>query len=94
MNTSNYTPVVGDWVLLQFGFDGKIFYIAQVLERGVMIGRPSWCVSSLVYMSNEEFQKSFMERIGASKRRWWWKFLPFRDVVCPFKKPKELLTFM
>lgn len=25
--------------------------------------------------------------LGRGKKKWWWKFLPWKDCICPFSKP-------
>ena len=89
MNTR--TPQVGDWYYIRYGFSPMLVYVSNVFDDGLIWGSPKWLVSSSEHMSISEFNENCVAFIGNTKVRWWWRFLPFRDIVCPFPKPKGLL---
>lgn len=87
---------VGDWINMQYGFDRQDWC---VLEKGcswVRLGKPSWLVSSAEIVTLDRLFESDRDMwfntggplyLGRGKKRWWWKFLPFRDCVFPYSKP-------
>lgn len=76
----------GDWFYLKYGSQPLLFYVLNVTESGVFASTPHWCVSSRAYFPSETMANA--QFAGVGRKRWWWGFLPFRDVVCPFTVPK------
>ena len=75
----------GDWILMKYGHSDSEFYVLETMGDNIKVGRAAWCVSSSMWLT--PYDKSNIKgRLGSTKSRWWWKFLPFKDIVCPFKK--------
>lgn len=79
----------GDWLLMDFAGRSK-FYVVDVIDDEVCLTKTTWLVSSGDwYPSKELFGPLYKARfIGTGKRKWYWRFLPWRDLVCPFYYPK------
>lgn len=76
---------VGDWFTIRFGFSDLDWYVLEVRGETVFLGQPKWLVSSSIRMERSKVEAG--EYLGPSRRRWWWRFVPFRDLVCPFCRP-------
>lgn len=71
------------------------------LAQRIWVTRKEWLVSAATGMRYAEIngddlaflrqygQADYFEPnpvyLGRTKKRWWWRFVPFRDLVCPFK---------
>lgn len=77
----------GDWLLMEYGFDKLLFYIldAHSSPKDILLGRKNWLVSSSIWIPRDEIN-SKATIIGSTERRWWRKFTPFKDLICPFKR--------
>lgn len=78
----------GDWIDLEFGFAVRPMYVLENDGAGITYGSPNWVVSSCEY--NEYKNMKRWRYLGRGQRRWWWRFLPWRDLVVPFSKPESL----
>jgi len=67
---------VGDWRLMEFGFDTHEWYVYRITEEKVQIGLKSWLVSSAMWVDKEDFIKK-SSPVGSGKFRWWWMLLHF-----------------
>lgn len=94
--------VPGDWIEMQYGYDRFDWYVLEKKPHGVMIGKPSWMVSAAELFTRDrlfdgcrlncdgelyESQTGPPVYLGRGKKKWWWKLLPFRGLICPFTKP-------
>lgn len=80
---------VGDWVLLEFGGTMRPFYVHGLTRDFVMFGRSSWLVSDYEAVSKADLQYNRkIDIIGHSKKKWYWRFLPWRNCVCPYYAPE------
>lgn len=78
---------VGQWWLMEYGFDTFEFYVYRTTKTKVQIGKNGWLVSSAMWMDRDEFQQRGATFIGQGKLRWWWPALPcINDLICPFTK--------
>ena len=88
-DAANKPLAVGDWVALEFGFVMRVFYVLRVSEGdGAWLGHPNWLASSAVFMPAARL--SAAERLGSGRARWWWRFMPWRELHVPFTKPRGL----
>jgi hypothetical protein len=86
------TLVPGDWIAMEYGFTNKLFYVHSVYPHGVCICTTSWCVSDMECHTFAALGKRGFMYIGRTKAKWYWRFLPFRDVICPYYAPRGLLA--
>lgn len=80
----------GDWVNMAYGYYRHDFYVLRVLQdKYVVLGKPTWCVDTTVIKSYEELNSDYYTPIfiGKGKEKWYWRFLPWRNVIVPFKYP-------
>ncbi len=77
----------GSWLMMEFGYHWRVFYILYVLGDNVILGSPNWLVSDATQISKTRLKGA--ELLGQGKQRWWWRFLPWRDLVCPFTRPAK-----
>lgn len=78
--------VPGTWILLSPGLiSDKPFYVLSVQDGGVFIGHTGWLVSDAVFVTWDYLKNITV--IGRGHRRWWWRFIPWRQLVSPFSKP-------
>jgi len=79
----------GDWINIGYGWERSDFYVTRSISGvGVHLSKPSWLVSSAIFLTDEALKAGHSPvYIGRSKLKWYWKLLPFRDLVCPFKRP-------
>lgn len=100
MNTSNTLSDLqpGDWVVMTYGsHDIYAFYVLGVAGDQVLLGKPSWCVSSAKWFSKEEI-------LGPAHRASYWgrgrlrllRFLlfPLADLITPYSKPNAPLPWL
>jgi len=80
---------VGGWWLMEYGFTLELFYIWERHGDKIFLSSPKWCVSFGVWMTRKEMQYRKAEYLGHGKRKWYWKFLPWRDFVTPVWGPKR-----
>lgn len=80
-------PQVGEWYVMQYGNFNLLFYVLDVTNENVTLGTPIWLVSSAITISLDHFQ--IAAYIGKGKRRWWWKYMPWKDLHMPFTWPKS-----
>jgi len=73
--------VAGDWILWKYGLSHVRYYVLGNSCGMLTVGNPRWCVSSA--MTNRHSDMHDWAYIGHTQPRWFWKFLPWRDVVCP-----------
>lgn len=78
----------GDWLALDYGFERRVFYVLRVDKGGAWLGHPKWLVSSATFIPQERMAHA--TRIGRGKARWWWRFVPWRELCLPFSKPSCL----
>lgn len=76
--------VPGDWFLVEYGLPLKI-YVAEKYATRVRFSWSRALASNETYLSYEELLSG--EYLGRGKRRWWWRWLPIRDFLCPFTEP-------
>lgn len=84
--------VPGDWVEMQYGWDRHMFYVQENTARFCRLSMPTWCASSHDNMPPESFTRPWhapVVYLGRTKKRWWWRWLVFRDIVCPYPKPPK-----
>jgi hypothetical protein len=80
---------VGGGLNMKFGYDRMNFYVHRITDEYIYLGLPCWCVSDSERTTVAELEQGYYEPVylGPTKKRWWWKFLPFRDLVCPYVQP-------
>ena len=77
----------GDWLTIDY--HGFVVIIAKYSDTYI-VHKPTWLVSSALRLDNSELARRNPKYIGTGKLRWWWRFLPWRDLVCPVSKPPGL----
>lgn len=85
---SNFELSIGDWRIMQYGFNTYEWYVLRIENDLVKIGQRSWLVSASMWINKDKFIRN-SKPIGKGKRRWWWYLLPWRDCVVPFSNPKK-----
>ena len=75
----------GDWVIMRYGISFGLYYILNVTDEIVTWCSPKWLVSSAQFSTESEFQSRSPIVVGNTKRRWWRKYMPWRDLICPFR---------
>jgi hypothetical protein len=86
MNEENkYTE--GTWIVMEYGFDMKRFYVAEVAGNTRRLSHPSYLTSDGVWMSVAEIDKKGAQVIGVGKPKRYWRWLPWREGVVPFHYP-------
>lgn len=82
------TLIPGDWVNIGYGFYRHDFYVLhnKPEEHIITLGLPTWCVSSSsVFPYNMLITIPYnYYKSGHTKKRWWWKFIPGNDCICPY----------
>jgi hypothetical protein len=76
----------GAWVLGRYGYEYRLFYVKGVIDDQVVLGSPQWCASANTTLPLAEIESKWRV-IWYAKRRWWWRFMPTRDLICPYQKP-------
>jgi hypothetical protein len=80
---------VGTWVLMPYGYEHHVWYVYEVAGDMVLLGNRRWLVSG-----SKWFPVSYLNEnariLGKGKVRWWWFFLPWRNLICPFTKYRNL----
>jgi hypothetical protein len=78
---------VGDWVSVEYGCKREMLYVLIVAQEGVMLGNPRWWLNDAVVVTyNELISYRNPILLGHTEKHWWWRFLPWRSAVCPFKR--------
>lgn len=87
-DNNNYEP--GTWIFMRYGTEFSKFYVQERIGDILLISRKAWLVSSHVSVTIEETKNGHHKGqvIGKGKNRWFWRFLPWRDLVCPYSDPK------
>jgi len=92
LNLSRLVP--GDWLRITYGYDRITVYVVENTGYSIIFNKRHWPVSSGGI--EEKYSDSTWKDeggspiyLGRTKKRWWWKILPWRDVVCPYPKPKR-----
>ena len=76
---------VGMWILIPYGYNKQKFCVLERTVDKVLLGMPSWCVSSAIWMSIDELEKTDGDFLGKGKYRWWRKILPWpNDLMFPY----------
>lgn len=91
MNNEKYE--VGDWVLITYetyDFTGSKYYISEIIGDKINFNplRRSM-FSDGMWISEEQLKTINSTYIGRGKRKWYWRWLPWRELVCPFYYPNE-----
>ena len=85
---SNLELEIGDWRLMNYGYEIMEFYVYQMTENHVKIGLASWLVSDSIWMDREEFLRE-SQHMSKGRFRWWRLILPIiNNGICPFSKVK------
>ncbi|WP_432821831.1 hypothetical protein [Trichloromonas sp.] len=82
----------GDHFYMMYETDDVLFYVlANNVEKGrLKITCRGWCVDSAVVWSYSNMRPfSF---VGRGKKRWWWRVLPWRNIVAVYSPPQNLLN--
>lgn len=85
MKFEDFIP--GTWFAIRYGFKLRSFYVEKASLGLIYAGNPNWCSDSIEIFSLEDLVDRDVKIIGHSKRKWYWKFLPWKIIVVPFYKP-------
>lgn len=88
MDSTNMLLKVGDWFLMEYGFDVHKFYIAEICGNMVRLSKSNWLASSGEWLTRENMELRHAQYIGHGKQKWYWRWLPWRDCITPFYAPK------
>lgn len=81
-------PRPGDWWTIQFGFSRMLIVVLRSDPEFVAWMSPKWCVDAQKEVSLAVWSTYGPSFVGESRKRWWWRFLPWRNLVNPYPKPK------
>jgi hypothetical protein len=81
---------VGALWLTEYGFGYDLFYVAEICHDKIRLTMPDWLASSGVWMTRREMEARHAEYLGHGNRKWYWRFLPWRDCVTPVYMPNAL----
>jgi hypothetical protein len=78
----------GQWILFEYGYDKKLFYVKEPRGEIVILGRPDRSASE-EHCELRCALRARAENLGMTKRRWWRRFLPIRlqENICPWVPP-------
>lgn len=76
---------VGMWILIPYGYSKRKFCVLERTVDKVLLGMSSWSVSSAIWMTVDELEKTDGNFLGKGKYRWWRKILPWpNDLIFPY----------
>ena len=78
----------GDWFLMD-RCEREKFYVVEVCCRIAHLSRPGWMVNDGFWLNEPEFKEQSLAYLGRGKKKWYWRFLPWRNLVCPYYYPKQ-----
>jgi len=84
MKTKLEELIPGDWILLEYGNSYSEWYVLYNTDRLIKICKPSWCVNDAIFIPYNNLNTKNWMFIKSTKMRWWWKFLPIRNLFCPY----------
>lgn len=91
------TLVQGDWIRFRYGYDKNLWYVLDndLDGKEIIVGTSRFLASTTRLVSYNEIINPYgkpdtVRFIGSSKLKWWWKYLPWREIVCPFPRPKNV----
>ena len=76
----------GDWFELKYGDYVVQWYVLGVSATSVIAGNPLWLTFSTETFSFRQIATAAY--LGRGKPRWWWRFVPWRELIPPFSKPR------
>lgn len=79
----------GDWFLIKYGIDTLTLYAAEVHCRIIRFSSRNWCSDAGVWIHEPELSDGGAIYLGRGKKKWYWAFLPWRNLVCPYFYPKQ-----
>lgn len=86
----------GDWFVNESWpeADERPFYVMENKPniKVVYASRPKWPASrpyGFLYSPDPDYDLVYGSvYLGRGKRKWYWRFLPWRDLIVPFTKPR------
>jgi|688.fasta_scaffold1101118_2 hypothetical protein len=86
MNPEQLTP--GAWIVMDWCFDAAKFLVYEATDTHVRLVREPWLTSSADWFSRKDVLETRRAAyLGHGKKKWYWKFLPWRDFVKPYTQP-------
>jgi hypothetical protein len=79
----------GDWINIEYGYSRKDLYVTRSIAGLVWVCSPEWPAFDSGCLDKTYFNMFPPTYLGPSKKKWYWKFLPFRILICPYKQPQE-----
>ena len=81
----------GAWFLMNYGSGRYKFYITETAGPEFRLSKRGWCVSRGDWFTRQRMEKSYYNPIylGHGKLKWYWRWLPWRDLVVPFTQPND-----
>lgn len=78
----------GDWIKWRW----SRYYVQKNSGRHIQIGDPDWSVTSNTTISYADMSDQYypVKYLGRGKLKWYWRFLPWRNSICPFNLPQEV----
>lgn len=81
--------VEGDWFELSLAWGTREFCVFRAQEDCVVAGTPEHITSLAERYEHKTLEENAGYRfIEHTKRRWWWRWIPFRWMFFPFPHPK------
>lgn len=72
----------GDW----FISDSRVWYVILNDGKQIVANSPSFCTEHPIYFKYNRLSE--FTYLGRGKIRWWWRLVPWRNIVVPFTRPK------
>lgn len=93
MNTNDNQPktlTTGTWFMMRYGGGLDRYYVAEVAGQWVRFSKPFWLASYGIWETMAELNQPRRDLVilGKGSRKWYWEFLPWRDLICPFYRYK------
>ena len=80
---------VGDWWLIDTDRNRWEFYVMQVAGDSVKFGsQQGRSIGGGLWVTIEELKPLKTTFLGHGRPKWYWRFLPWRDLVCPYYLPQ------
>ena len=80
----------GDFFSMVYGFSRLEVYVLSVETDGLRFSRKDWLASANMFISYKDLYdtKNATKFICHGKEKWYWKYLPWRDLIVKYKKVK------
>jgi hypothetical protein len=78
---------IGDFILADYGYDAKEFYVYKMTEKKIILGRRSWLNEAAMWVDKSDKMFNDFEFLCKGKFRYWTLFLPIiNNGISPFSQ--------